>query len=226
MVDISSVISTANSLTSSSSTSSDTTTVADSFDTFLTLLTTQLQNQDPTDPLDTNQFTQQLIQYTEVEQLIKSNENLESLVQLSSANTSASLVSYVGKTAVLDSTETSLYDGSATWYVDFPSDASEVTYVIENEDGEEVFSQTGSATAGENTITWDGTDTAGTQLSSGTYKLTVTATNTNGDTVAAEIAVGGTISGVDMTGDVPVLVINGTDYDIDDVDKIYQASSS
>ena len=42
-------------------------TLADNFQTFLTLLTTQLQNQNPLDPLDTNQFTQQLVQFAQVE---------------------------------------------------------------------------------------------------------------------------------------------------------------
>ena len=42
--------------------------IAGNFETFLSLLTTQLQNQDPLDPLDTNQFTQQLVEFSGVEQ--------------------------------------------------------------------------------------------------------------------------------------------------------------
>ena len=33
-------------------------------DTFLQLLTTQLQNQDPLNPMDSDQFTQQLVEYS------------------------------------------------------------------------------------------------------------------------------------------------------------------
>ena len=64
------------------SSTTDTTTpgIADNFQTFLTLLTTQLQNQNPLDPLDTNQFTQQLVQFAGVEQQLKSNDQLKSLV--------------------------------------------------------------------------------------------------------------------------------------------------
>ena len=50
------------------------------FNTFLTLLTTQLQNQDPTSPLDTNQFTSQLVQFSQVEQAINTNTNLQALI--------------------------------------------------------------------------------------------------------------------------------------------------
>ena len=55
-------------------------TIADNFDTFLQLLTTQLKNQNPLDPLDTNQFTAQLVQFSGVEQQLKTNEFLEALL--------------------------------------------------------------------------------------------------------------------------------------------------
>ena len=53
--------------------------IADNLDTFLQLLTTQLRNQDPLEPLDTNEFTSQLVQFSQVEQAVKSNELLEAL---------------------------------------------------------------------------------------------------------------------------------------------------
>ena len=54
--------------------------LAETFDNFLTLLTTQLQNQDPLSPLDTNEFTQQLVQFTGVEQALKTNDKLDDLI--------------------------------------------------------------------------------------------------------------------------------------------------
>src|SRR3981081_3131336 len=58
------------------------TTLAGNFQTFLTLLTTQLQNQNPLSPLDTNQFTQQSVQFAGVEQQLKTNDQLTTLVSL------------------------------------------------------------------------------------------------------------------------------------------------
>ena len=49
------------------------TTLGSNFDTFLTLLTTQLKNQDPLSPMDSSQFTQQLVQFSQVEQSINAN---------------------------------------------------------------------------------------------------------------------------------------------------------
>ena len=67
------------------------------FDTFLQLLTTQLQNQDPLNPMDSSQFTQQLVSFSQVEQQINTNSNLQNLISLTGANAGAGAVSYLGK---------------------------------------------------------------------------------------------------------------------------------
>src|SRR5512144_2453930 len=77
-------------------------TIAGNFQTFLTLLTTQLQNQNPLDPLDTNQFTQQLVQFASVEQELKTNDQLTTLVSLQQTAQSTQALTFVGKTAVVD----------------------------------------------------------------------------------------------------------------------------
>ncbi len=71
--------------TSSTSSAVNSNTLASNFTTFLQLLTTQLKNQNPLDPLDTNQFTQQLVQFAQVEQQLKSNDQLATLVSLQQA---------------------------------------------------------------------------------------------------------------------------------------------
>src|SRR6187551_402108 len=73
-------------------------TLAGNFQTFLTLLTTQLQNQNPMDPLDTNQFTQQLVQFAQVEQQLKQNDNLGKLINLETSSQAAIALGYVGLT--------------------------------------------------------------------------------------------------------------------------------
>jgi flagellar basal-body rod modification protein FlgD len=56
--------------------------LAGNFNEFLQLLTTQLQNQDPLSPLDPNQFTQELVQFSSVEQQIQTNQSLTTLISL------------------------------------------------------------------------------------------------------------------------------------------------
>ena len=65
---------------------------------FLTLLTSQLKNQDPLSPMDSTQFTNQLVQFSQVEQQININSNLSSLIGLTQQNIASNVVNYIGKT--------------------------------------------------------------------------------------------------------------------------------
>ncbi len=97
---------------SSSATGVDKTTLAGNFQTFLTLLTTQLKNQNPLDPLDTNQFTQQLVQFAQVEQQLKQNEQLATLVSLEKTAQATTALAYVGQTVAVNGQ--TAYTGSFT----------------------------------------------------------------------------------------------------------------
>ena len=65
------------------------------YDSFLQLLIAQMKNQDPTDPMDASEQIAQLATFSQVEQSIQMNSNLETLIT-GNALTNAS--SYIGKT--------------------------------------------------------------------------------------------------------------------------------
>src|SRR5580704_13803409 len=119
---------------SSSLSSTANTTLAGNFQTFLTLLTTQLQNQNPLDPLDTNQFTSQLVQFASVEQELKTNDQLTTLVSLQQTAQSTQALTFVGKTAVVDGSTAALTNSQATWDISVPSNAT-VNVSITNPSG-------------------------------------------------------------------------------------------
>src|SRR5712675_2613379 len=98
-------------------------TLAGNFQTFLTLLTTQLQNQNPLDPLDTNQFTQQLVQFAGVEQQLKTNDQLTTLVSLQQTAQSTQALTFVGKTAVVDGSTTNLVNSATSWNLSVPTNS-------------------------------------------------------------------------------------------------------
>ena len=50
------------------------------FDMFLGLLTAQMKFQDPLDPVDTAQYSQQLVQYSAVEQAVAQTDLLKSIL--------------------------------------------------------------------------------------------------------------------------------------------------
>src|SRR5579859_7305710 len=138
-------------------------TIAGNFQTFLTLLTTQLQNQNPLDPLDTNQFTQQLVEFAGVEQQLKTNDSLSTLVSLQQTAEATQALQFVGKTAVVSGNTAALSNSKATWELNVPS-ASTVNITIANTAGQTVYSNSFAADAGNNQpFTWNGQGNDGTQ---------------------------------------------------------------
>src|SRR5476649_2266547 len=108
-------ISTAASGAATIGTAVDNTMIASNFTTFLQLLTTQLKNQNPLDPLDTNQFTQQLVQFAQVEQQLKSNDQLSTLVSLQKTAQSTAALNFVGQTVAVNGGTAQLANSQATW---------------------------------------------------------------------------------------------------------------
>ena len=212
----------AGSSSSSSSSLSSTSgaTLAGNFQTFLTLLTTQLQNQNPLDPLDTNQFTQQLVEFASVEQQLKTNDSLSTLVSLEQTAQSTQALTFVGKTAVVNDNTAALTNSQATWELNVPSN-SNVNVSIANSSGQTVFSGTYAVNAGNNQpFTWNGQGNDGTQWPDGQYTLTATATDSSGNSVGVTTQVQGVVSSVDLTQSPPLLTINGQSYTVNQIQSI------
>ena len=125
----------------------DNNTLAGNFQTFLTLLTTQLKNQNPLDPLDTNQFTQQLVQFAQVEQQIKQNSQLETLIAINKAAETTTALAYVGTTVAIDGKTAALKNQQATWTFNVPKPVS-TTVTIKNATGQTVYTGNFSMNAG------------------------------------------------------------------------------
>jgi flagellar basal-body rod modification protein FlgD len=195
-------------------------TIAGNFQTFLTLLTTQLQNQNPLDPLDTNQFTQQLVEFASVEQQLKTNDSLTTLVSMQQTTQATQALEFVGKTAVVSGGSTILANSSATWELNVPS-TSTINITIANASGQTVFSGNYSASAGDNQpFTWNGQGNDGTQYPDGLYTLTATSVDSTGNSVAIPTQVGGVVQSVDLTQSPPLLSINGQSYTMSQVKAI------
>jgi len=202
--------------TTTSSTSTASQQLSGNFQTFLTLLTTQLKNQDPMSPMDSNQFTQQLVMYSQVEQQIDTNSKLDSLISLGTNQTNSYAMSYLGKSVVLTNGTASLSSGKADWTYALDSAASTTTLTVTNSSGKVVYSKSGETAAGTHDFTWDGKDGNGNQLSDGTYTLAVSSTASDGTAVTTSVASKGTVTGVDLSGSTPQLVIGSSEVPIAD----------
>jgi flagellar basal-body rod modification protein FlgD len=177
------------------------------FDMFLRLLTTQLQNQDPLEPLDSTKFTEQLVSYSQVEQQINTNANLETLLALTKAGAGSTAVSYLGKTALTAGPLSSLDNGAAAWRYKLPTDATSIQLSILDTAGNVVRTLPGDNTVGTHDFVWDGNNGLGNAMPEGTYKLSINARAADGSTIAPAITGIGLVNEVDMSGAEPTVTI-------------------
>ena len=206
-------------------TASDKTTgIADNFQTFLTLLTTQLQHQNPMDPLDTNQFTQQLVQFAGIEQQLKSNEQLKSLVEIEKGAQATQALVYVGNTVAIDGSKAQ-FDKSATWNFNSEQDTT-AKITITNSAGQTAYTGNFNLKKGGSSFVWDGKGNDGVQWPPGTYTLTATGKDSKGNNVAISTEVQGVVDSVDLTSSPPLLSIGGQSYTTDKIKRVMRSSTS
>ena len=206
------------------SNSLDNTEIASNFTTFLQLLTTQLKNQNPLDPLDTNQFTQQLVQFAQVEQQMKSNDQLSSLVSLEKSAQATTALAYVGATVVVDGSTAQLTGGTANWSLNVTK-PSTATITIKDSTGQNVYTGTVAVNPGTQDFTWNGRGNDGRLWPDGAYTLTATAVDANKQSVAISTEVQAVVDSVDLTQDAPQLSINGQNYTLDKIKRIVRPTT-
>ena len=193
--------------------------IAGNFDQFLSLLTTQLKNQNPLEPLDTNQFTQQLVQFAQVEQQLKQNETLSSLLSMSKSASTSSAMSFVGSRVTTDGSTSSLKNNAAEWRLDAPRGGS-ATITIKNKAGSVVATESLTLNAGAQTFKWNGRTSTGGAAPDGDYSIVVDAVDAQKNRIAVNTEVTGIVDGADFSGETPVLIIGNTRTPVDKVKSV------
>jgi len=191
------------------------------YSTFLSLLTAQIQNQDPLSPMDTTQWTQQLVQYSQVEQALKTNDYLKTIAA-HSGDTMSNAVSYIGKTVQTSDAMATLNNGSANWNYNVADDAASVTLKVTDSNGNVLYTETNSDVAsGDHAFSWDGKTSGGKTETSGDYTLTVTAKDSSGNAVTTTTGVTGTVNSASTASDGTVQIdVNGTTVPLSKVTRV------
>jgi flagellar basal-body rod modification protein FlgD len=196
------------------------------FNMFLKLLTTQMQNQDPLDPMKTNEYTQQLAQYTQIEQTVQQSGTLKDILARLSTQDMAQASGMIGREAVFN-TATSGLDGEPARWAFAPARAvNSLVATITDANGLLVDKRTVDATTANGRFSWDGRLAGGASAPRGSYTLAMTATDTSGGTVPVSINSLGTISSVNQSNGTLALVVNGADLPMSSLQSISAPGAS
>ena len=190
----------ANNVATSDSTNSAAS-LAENFDTFLTLLTTQLRYQDPLEPLESNEFVSQLVDFTNVEQSIATNKNLEQLLALQTTNQMVGALGFIGQTVEAATDQLPLVDGQAKITYGLSDTAANATILVSDASGQIVFSAPAETAAGKHSFTWNGEGLNGATLPNGLYKVSVVAKDAENKDIDTATGVVAKVTGIDTTED-------------------------
>lgn len=183
--------------------------ISNDFNMFLKLLTTQMQNQDPLSPMDSTQYTQQLVQYSQVEQSVQQNGTLKDILSSLSNQNIAQAAGFIGRDAEFNSSVAGLGAKPANWTYTTDRAISSATATISDASGKTVFTGPITLSGTNGSYSWDGSLADGSRAANGAYTLTLKAVDTTGANVATAISSTGTVDGVDAKGGALSLSVNG-----------------
>ena len=194
-------------------------------ETFMKLLVAQLEHQNPLSPMDNSQFTQQLAQFTSLEQLQSMNANLSALMKAQTTTTGLQAATLIGKQVQAQANTTQVTkQGEATpFQYTLAADSANVQIDVLDQAGNTTRTvNTRNQKAGPQVLTWDGKDAAAKPLPAGDYHFQVTATDKAGKSVAVEESLQGIVEGVTYDGNHPYLIVGGNRVELSALTNIKQ----
>lgn len=176
---------------------------------FLTMLVAQLQNQDPLNPMEGTDFSSQLAEFSQLEQLMNLNDSMETFATAFESQSGGNLSDYIDKQVTGDVNSMQVSDGAVSGGFYNLSALANVIIDVTDADGKIVKRlYPGQQDPGAKVISWDGTDSAGEAVEDGTYYYSVYADTGSGyETISTSVT--GTVDGISYVDGEPYLVVQG-----------------
>ncbi len=195
-------------------------------DDFLKLLCVQLQHQDPLSPMKGQEFSAQLAQFSQVEQLENMSTNLSASneldLKLTQAITNTLSTTLVGKQAKVAGDQVVFkQDGSGSISFKLGGFADDVTITIKDNNGKKIETLNRKGLSqGEHTIDWAGKNDKDLNLSNDTYFFEVKAANGESQKVSVTPMMVGIVNGVRFTENGSFLLLNSQEASFSNVLEI------
>lgn len=189
---------------------------------FLKLLVAQISHQDPMAPQDSDQYMQQLTQFSTVEQLMNLNQGVDNLAVGQISANSQSALRFVGKDVMAVGDEVNL-NGLNQPQVNYSvSDTSveDVEVTVYDQAGDAVYTQrVPVGPDGQGTFVWTGQDSNGQRAPDGDYHVAFRA-GTESKPVPVDSYVRGKVTGVRFDQGYPELMVGEKRLRLSDVIEV------
>lgn len=190
---------------------------------FMTLLITQLQYQDPLNPMEAKEFTAQLAQFTELEQIVQMNDTLDALELYEESATNMRTIDLIGRSARAEGDQVKLTEDGADIHFILERETAETRVSIYDSSGSLVRSEiVGALNEGDNSWHWDGKSTQGTTLPTGLYTVEVAGEDASGNTVAAQTFIQGSVESVQFEDGTTSLMVAGVPVTLAGIIKVWE----
>jgi len=189
---------------------------------FLKLFMAQMQYQNPLEPLKGTEFTAQLAQFSQLEQMWNINENLKNNQLFLNSLNNAQAVNFIGKNIKAVGNSVYLKEGdSAFIHYKLKEDAAKVFVHIYDTNGNLVTTlELKNQKAGEQKLEWDGKDDKGNSLGSGQYSFEIEAYDANEKRIDVTSYIQGEVTGVTYEETIVYLLLGEQKIAISDVIEI------
>jgi flagellar basal-body rod modification protein FlgD len=167
--------------------------------------------------MESTEFTNQLVQFSQVEQQISQNTKLDKLVSLQNNNQTQASLGFIGLDVEATGNAFS-YDGNPVKMSYTLPEASTSTKIqIKNEKGVTVQTLDGARSTSRQELTWDGKKADGSAAEAGSYTMTVMAPKADSKLMTAKTTVFGRVSGIEAGNGVTTLMMGKVPVKMEDV---------
>ncbi|MDH4225669.1 MAG: flagellar hook assembly protein FlgD [Deltaproteobacteria bacterium] len=194
-------------------------------DDFIKLMMTQMTNQDPLSPMDSKGMMEQFAQMGTMEQLQNLNKQIEGMHKTEADISRSTAFSYLERDVTVNGGVTRLTSGiGQPIHFNLPQEAGVMVFVTDTEGNSVKTLDLGSMDAGRITIPWDGKDNEGHRVMDGDYRYNVVAKTANDLRIPVELQMTGKVSGVRFNNGRPMLQMNGSEVDANQVISVSNES--
>lgn len=195
---------------------------------FLQILTTQLTNQNPLDPVDTTEFTNQLAQFSSLEQQVDTNVRLGEILDSLQISSSFSAFSYIGNDVEIASNQGVVQNGAAEWQYALQGGADDVEIRVRDGSGRLVYQEDlGSQNSGTYSFDFDSADALTPVENGDVLFLSIEASTNSGGVVSTDIVTNVTVDSVETgAGGAITLRAGELFFSVNDILNISRSAAS